>query len=269
MKTENTKFMPILFVGHGSPMNAIEQNEFSMKWNSLGKLLPLPKMILCVSAHWQTKGSLLTGMANPKTIHDFYGFPKELFDMVYPAIGDVLFTSDLISNRTDVSDDQNWGLDHGTWSILTHMYPDASIPVVQLSIDTNKDIKQHFEFAKSLQFLRENGVLVVGSGNIVHNLRMMYQKSDDINEELGYDWALEINEIVKDKVESRHFEDLLDLAHLHPRIRLAVPTLEHYIPLVYAIGMSDESDRISVFNDKVIAGSLSMTSFMFDSSNNR
>lgn len=243
------------------------KNEFSNKWANIAKTLPQPKMILCISAHWQTEGSYVTGMQNPKTIHDFYGFPPELSNMIYPAAGDVLFADKITSERSDIGDDQEWGLDHGTWSVLCHMYPDADIPVVQLSIDQTKSLKEHFELAKTLNGLRENGVLILGSGNIVHNLRMMYMNSEDINDELGYDWAFEINTIVKDKVLNGSFEDLLSLKDIHPRIRLAVPTLEHYIPLIYILGLSGASDQIEVFNDKVIAGSLSMTSFIFDTQN--
>ena len=264
MEKENKTLMPVLFIGHGSPMNAIEKNEFSNKWANIAKDLPRPKLVLCISAHWQTKGSYVTGMQSPKTIHDFYGFPPELSNMIYPANGDVLFADKVTSERIDINNDQDWGLDHGTWSILCHMYPDADIPIVQLSIDHTKSLREHFEFAKTLEALRENGVLIVGSGNVVHNLRMMYMNSEDINDELGYDWALEINNIVKDKVQNRNFEDLLSLKEIHPRIQLGVPTLEHYIPLLYVLGMSRKSDRIDIFNDKVIAGSLSMTSFIFD-----
>lgn len=259
--------MPALFVGHGTPMNAIEYNEFSMKWEELSKFIPTPRLILSISAHWQTKGSQVTGMQHPKTIHDFYGFPPELFAVEYPADGDLRFTKEISEDRRDVINDQEWGLDHGTWSILTHIYPEADIPVVQLSIDMNKSLKQHFEFAQSLQKLREQGVLIIGSGNIVHNLKLMQIKSNNFNDECGYDWAFEVNNIVREKVLANQIDTLLDYQKLHTHISLAIPTLEHYIPLLYIMGVSLDSDKISVFNDKVIASSLSMTSFIFDTVN--
>lgn len=256
--------MPVIFAGHGTPMNAIEDNEFVRAWNTLGTRLPRPQAILCVSAHWETKGTFITSMEMPKTIHDFYGFPKELYAQKYPAPGSAGL-SDMVRERIqDVKADYEWGLDHGTWSLLKHIYPYANIPVVQLSIDYSKDARYHYELARQLSFLRTKGVLIIGSGNMIHNLRMVRVENDDFNTEYGYDWAFELNDVLKEKIQARDHFALIDYNHIHNSARLAIPTPEHYIPLLYILALQGKNEEIKFFNDKVIAGSLSMTSLIIN-----
>lgn len=256
--------MPVIFAGHGTPMNAIEDNEFVRAWNTLGTRLPRPQAILCVSAHWETKGTFITSMEMPKTIHDFYGFPKELYAQKYPAPGSAGL-SDMVRERIqDVKADYEWGLDHGTWSLLKHIYPYANIPVVQLSIDYSKDARYHYELARQLSFLRTKGVLIIGSGNMIHNLRMVRVENDDFNTEYGYDWAFELNDVLKEKIQARDHFALIDYNHIHNSARLAIPTPEHYIPLLYVLALQGKNEEIKFFNDKVIAGSLSMTSLIIN-----
>lgn len=260
----DTPPMPVIFAGHGTPMNAIEDNEFVRAWNTLGTRLPRPQAILCVSAHWETKGTFITSMEMPKTIHDFYGFPKELYAQKYPVPGSAGL-SDMVRERIqDVKADYEWGLDHGTWSLLKHIYPYANIPVVQLSIDYSKDARYHYELARQLSFLRTKGVLIIGSGNMIHNLRMVRVENDDFNTEYGYDWAFELNDVLKEKIQARDHFALIDYNHIHNSARLAIPTPEHYIPLLYVLALQGKNEEIKFFNDKVIAGSLSMTSLIIN-----
>lgn len=258
----NTELMPTLFVGHGTPMNVIEQNEFTNSWSQLKSISPLPSAIVCISAHWETRGTYVTANEYPKTIHDFYGFPRELYQQTYPASGSPELAQDIINNIKNpaIENFYDWGLDHGTWSVLKYIYPNANIPVVQISIDHYKDPRWHYELGKELSFLRSKGVLVIGSGNMVHNLRMVNLQSDDFNAEHGYDWAFELNDIFKKKISENDIESLIDYRNLHKSATLAIPTLEHYIPLLYIMGLRKENENINIFNDKVIAGSLSMTS---------
>jgi 4,5-DOPA dioxygenase extradiol len=258
------KLFPTLFVGHGSPMNAIEQNEFSDKWKKIASDFETPKAIICISAHWLTRGTFVTAMEMPKTIHDFGGFPKALFDVQYPAPGslDVAHWTKESIKSANVLEDNEWGLDHGTWSVLRNMYPEATIPVIQLSIDYTKPLSYHFQLAQELKALRKKGVLIIGSGNMVHNLGMVAW--DKINSPgFGFDWTLEIDTVFKQKIESRDYQSLINWSSLHNQISLAIPTLDHYIPLIYSVGLSDKQDEISFFNDKAIAGSLTMTSVQF------
>lgn len=260
LKEEDTK-LPVLFIGHGSPMNGIEDNEFSRTWRKFGNEIPKPKAVLVISAHWLTNGTHITAMNNPKTIHDFGGFPQALFDVEYPAKGSpelAKFTSDLITS-THVGLDHDWGLDHGTWTVVRHMYPDADIPVLQLSIDYDKPAQYHFELAKQLQSLRKKGVLIIGSGNMVHNLRMVAW--DKLQEsEYGFDWAVEMNQLFKEKISDRDFNALIQYEKLNAAAKLAIPTPDHYYPLLYTLGLQDVKDDISFFNDKAVGGSLTMTS---------
>jgi 4,5-DOPA dioxygenase extradiol len=258
------KLFPTLFVGHGSPMNAIEQNEFSEKWKKIASDFETPKAIICISAHWLTRGTFVTAMEMPKTIHDFGGFPKALFDVEYPAPGslDVAHWTMESLKSANVLEDHEWGLDHGTWSILRNMYPEATIPVIQLSIDYNKPLSYHFQLAQELKALRKKGILIIGSGNMVHNLGMVAW--DKLNSPgFGFDWTLEIDTVFKQKIESRDYQSLINWSSLHNQISLAIPTLDHYIPLIYSVGLSDKEDEISFFNDKAVAGSLTMTSVQF------
>ena len=262
-KSDN-QLLPTLFVGHGSPMNAIEQNEFTQKWKKITSNFEKPKAIICISAHWLTRGTFVTAMEQPKTIHDFGGFPQALFDVQYPATGsvDVAHWTKEVIQSTNVHDDHEWGLDHGTWSVLKNMYPDATIPVIQLSIDYGKPLSYHFQLAQELKSLRKKGVLIMGSGNMVHNLGMVAW--DKINSPgYGYDWALEIDDLFKKKIENRDYQSLINWTGLHKQISLAVPSLDHYIPLIYSVGLSEKEDEIAFFNDKAVAGSLTMTSVQF------
>lgn len=253
--------MPVLFIGHGSPMNGIQDNEFSGRWRKMARDIPTPKAVLVVSAHWLTRGTRITGMDFPKTIHDFGGFPQELFQVQYPAPGDPKIARETIDivKSTLIEEDHDWGLDHGTWTIVRHMYPEADIPVLQLSIDRNKNGQYHFELARELGELRKKGVLIIGSGNMVHNLRMLAWDKTDAPE-YGYDWALEMNERFKKYISEGDFNPLINFEKLGAEARLAIPTPEHYIPLLYSLGLKKDSEPLSFFNDKAVAGSLTMTS---------
>jgi len=253
--------MPVLFIGHGSPMNGIEDNEFSQYWEKLGKEIPEPKAVLVISAHWLTKGTHITAMEHPKTIHDFGGFPKELFAVQYPAPGSPTIAKETAAlvQQTNVGLDHDWGLDHGTWTVVRHIYPDANIPVLQLSIDYNKPASYHYSLAKELQALRKKGVLIMGSGNMVHNLRMVaWDKMDVPN--YGYDWAQEMNETFKKLIRSKDHAPLMNYETMGPAAKLAIPTPDHYYPLIYTLGLQDNKDEVVFFNDKLVAGSLTMTS---------
>ena len=254
--------MPVLFIGHGSPMNGIEDNEFSQRWTQIAKEIPEPAAVLVISAHWFTKGTRITAMDFPETIHDFGGFPQSLFDVQYPASGSpalAMETADLI-HSAHVELDHDWGLDHGTWTVVRHMYPDAKIPVLQLSIDYDKAPKYHYELAKELYELRGKGVLIIGSGNMVHNLRII--SWNKMNESYGYDWALKMNETFKQLIVDGDHKSLINYESLGAESRLAVPTPEHYLPLLYSLGLKGKDDTISFFNDKAVAGSLTMTSLL-------
>ncbi len=256
-----TDKMPVLFLGHGSPMNAIEENQFVTGFRDLAKTLPQPNAILCISAHWYTKGTKVTAMEMPKTIHDFGGFPPELFAVQYPAKGSpelALETKELLQ-PVAVELDDTWGLDHGAWSVIKHLYPEANVPVIQLSIDYSKPPEYHFELAKQLSDLRYKGILIVGSGNIVHNLRLVdYPNFDKDN--YGYDWAIEAREIVNNYLLDGNFKPLFDYERQSKALQLAIPTPEHFLPLLYTLGLKEEKEELSLFNDKLVAGSLSMTS---------
>jgi 4,5-DOPA dioxygenase extradiol len=256
-----TDKMPVLFLGHGSPMNAIEENQFVTGFKNLAKTLPQPNAILCISAHWYTKGTKVTAMEMPKTIHDFGGFPAELFAVQYPAKGSpqlALETKEILK-PVEVELDDTWGLDHGAWSVIKHLYPAANVPVIQLSIDYTKPPEYHFELAKQLSDLRYKGILIVGSGNIVHNLRLVdYPNFDKDN--YGYDWAIEARETINNYVLDGNFKPLFDYERQSKALQLAIPTPEHFLPLIYTLGLKDEKEELSLFNDKLVAGSLSMTS---------
>lgn len=260
---KSTDKMPVLFVGHGSPMNAIEENEFSAGWRKLGETLPKPSMILCVSAHWETDGTFVTAVPKPETIHDFYGFPKELFAVQYPAPGSPEMAKEISDEikSTDVGLDEQWGLDHGAWSVIKHIYPDADVPVVQFSIDRRKDPNYHFELAKELAFLRRKGVLIVGSGNMIHNLRVIaWNKMNE--SEYGYDWAHEADFKLKNIINSGDFKSLTDYSKHGREMEMAVPTPEHFIPMLYTLGLKEKNEQISWFNDKLVLGSISMSSLL-------
>lgn len=258
---EQEQLMPVLFIGHGSPMNGIEDTEFSRRWTQMAKEIPTPKAVLVVSAHWFTKGTQITAMDFPKTIHDFGGFPKELFEVQYPAPGNPVLANETVEliHSAKVELDHDWGLDHGTWTVVRHMYPDAKIPVLQLSIDYTKGPQYHYDLAKELYELRKKGVLIIGSGNMVHNLRMVAW--DKMNEPgYGYDWALQMNDRFKNLITTGEHKSLINYESLGKEALLAIPTPEHYLPLLYTLGVKGSKDNISFFNDKAVAGSLTMTS---------
>lgn len=257
----NTEKMPVLFMGHGSPMNAIEENEFVRGFRETGKSVPKPQAILCVSAHWETRGTYVTAMEKPATIHDFGGFPKELYEVQYPAKGSPELanqTKELIK-KTEVGLDDKWGLDHGCWSVVKHLYPDADVPVIQMSLDHFQTPQYHFELAKELAALRDKGVLIIGSGNMVHNLRMVAW--DKLNtDSYGYDWALEAREKMNKYILNGDHQQLINYSSQGRPFELAIPTPEHYIPLLYVMALKDEKDKVTLFNDKPVGGSLTMTS---------
>ncbi len=257
----NTDKMPVLFLGHGSPMNAIEENQFVAGFRELAKTLPQPNAILCISAHWFTKGTKVTSMEMPRTIHDFGGFPQALFDVQYPAKGspELAIETQKILDPIMVELDEHWGLDHGAWSVIKHLYPNADVPVIQLSIDYTKSGQYHFELAQKLQSLRHKGVLIVGSGNIVHNLRLVDFRNFD-KDNYGFDWAIEARETVNNYLLDGNFQPLIDFEKMNKAVQLAIPTPDHYLPLLYTLGLKEKSEELSLFNDKLLAGSLSMTS---------
>ena len=258
---KSTDRMPVLFVGHGSPMNAIEENEFVTGWRNIGKTLPVPSAILCVSAHWETKGTYVTAMDKPQTIHDFGGFPKQLFEVQYPAPGspELARESRDMIRKTEVSLDTKWGLDHGCWSVLKHLYPKADVPVIQMSLDYYQSPQYHYDLAKEISSLRNKGVLIIGSGNMVHNLGMViWEKIDEPG--FGYDWAIEANEKMKKFILSGDHKSLIDYKLMGRAFNLAIPTPDHFLPLLYSLALKEENETIEIFNDKAIAGSLTMTS---------
>jgi 4,5-DOPA dioxygenase extradiol len=257
----STERMPVLFLGHGTPMNAIEENEFVRGFRNIEKTIPKPAAVLCISAHWETKGTYVTAMETPPTIHDFGGFPEELFNVQYPAPGspELARQTQEIVTKSQVCLDMNWGLDHGAWSVIRHMYPKADIPVIQMSLDYFQAAQYHYELASELASLRNKGVLIIGSGNIVHNLRMLaWNKLNEDN--YGYDWAIEAGSKMKELILNDNHNELINYRSLGKAFELAVPTPEHYLPLIYALALKDKKEPVSLFNDKTVAGSLLMTS---------
>lgn len=257
----STAKMPVLFLGHGSPMNAIEENEFVSGFRNIGKSIQRPNAILCVSAHWETKGTFVTAMQNPPTIHDFGGFPQALFDVQYPAPGspDLARETKSLIKKTEVGLDDKWGLDHGAWSVIKHLYPEADIPVIQMSLDYHQTPQYHYELAKEIKSLREKGVLIIGSGNMVHNLRMVAW--DKLNADpFGFDWAIEANEKMKKHILDGDHQPLINFRSQGKSFDLAIPTPEHYLPLLYSLALQDKNEEVRLFNDKAVAGSLTMTS---------
>ena len=261
MNLPNTPKMPVLFVGHGNPMNAILDTPYSRAWAKMGKELPAPKAILCISAHWLTNGTSVAITAKPETIHDFGGFPDELFKVQYPAPGSPSYaklTAATITS-TKVQEDAQWGLDHGTWSVIKHMYPAANVPVFQLSIDFRKTSTWHFELGKQLSALREKGVLIVASGNVVHNLGMI--SWNDPNKK--FDWAIEFDALVKKSIEDNNPTPLKEFEKLGQLGQMAHPSPDHYYPLLYVLGLRRADDKLSFFNDSFDMGSISMRSVLF------
>ncbi len=257
----STQRMPVLFVGHGSPMNALEDNEFVREWQRLGRDIAKPTAILCISAHWETRGTHVTAMQMPPTIHDFGGFPQALFDVQYPAPGSPELANQTRQaiTKTEVELDYKWGIDHGAWSVVRHMYPNADIPLVEMSLDYGKSPQYHYELAKELATLRNKGVLIIGSGNIVHNLRMVaWDKTHE--PEYGFDWALQANDTIKQLVVDHRHDELTRYPTLGKEVQLAIPSPDHFLPLLYTLALQDNDEPLSFFNDKAVMGSLTMTS---------
>lgn len=252
--------MPVLFLGHGSPMNAIEENEFVAGFRNIAATIPKPNAILCVSAHWETRGTFVTAMEQPRTIHDFGGFPRELFEVQYPAPGSpgLARETQSIVRTTQVGLDDHWGLDHGAWSVIKHLYPDADVPVIQLSLDQSQGPHYHYELAAELKSLREKGVLVVGSGNMVHNLGMVAWHR--LNEQYAFDWALEAGDKMRKFILDGDHASLINYSQQGKPFQLAIPSPEHYLPLLYSLALKEEKEEVRLFNDKPLAGSLTMTS---------
>lgn len=257
--------MPALFIGHGSPMNAIEDNLFSSRWREMGKEIPRPKAVLCISAHWLSSGTRITAMPQPRTIHDFGGFPQALFDVQYPAPGQPQLAAETqaIIKSTPVELDHDWGFDHGCWSVVKQMYPEADIPVLQLSIDYNKPADYHYALGRELSVLRKKGILILGSGNLIHNLRMIgfpKESPGDLNTEYGYDWAIEMNTLFRKHITEGNHKALIDYLRLGKSAQLAIPTPDHYYPAMYALAQQEQGEDIQLFNDRLVGGSISMLS---------
>lgn len=265
---EETPPMPVLFVGHGSPMNAIEDNLFSREMKEVGKKLPKPNAILMISAHWETAGTFVTAQEKPPTIHDFGGFPQALFDVQYPAPGSKWLAEDVkkIVSKTEVQLNEEWGFDHGCWSVTKNMFPNADVPIIQLSLDYRKDASYHYELAQQLSLLRRKGILIIGSGNMVHNFQYLQLKeAGDFNKPFAHDWAIEANDLLKKKIIDNDYKALTHYSSLGKPINLAVPTPEHYLPMLYALASRQNKDELFFFNDITIAGSFAMTSFILKS----
>ena len=257
----NTERMPVLFLGHGSPMNAIEENQFVRGFREISKKIPTPNAILCISAHWFTKGTFVTSGEIQKTIHDFYGFPPELFAVQYPAKGNPELAKETVEllSPNPVIETDSWGLDHGAWSVIRHLYPEANIPVIQMSIDYTKSAQYHFELAEKLSKLRDKGILIIGSGNIVHNLRLIdWRNINTVG--AGWDWAIEARAKTNEWILDGNYQNLINFEKQGTALQNAVPTPDHYLPLIYTLGLKKKTEEISLFNDELIGGSLSMTS---------
>jgi 4,5-DOPA dioxygenase extradiol len=255
--------MPAVFFGHGSPMNALQRNRYTMAWEDFGKVTPHPRGILCISAHWYTRGTKVTAMARPRTIHDFGGFPQALFDIEYPAPGDWPLASRVIelfaSRGTPVdADTSDWGLDHGTWSVLKHVYPQANVPVVQLSIDGTRPLLYHYEAARCLAPLRDEGVIVMGSGNVVHNLRLAMRPEGAG----GFSWATRFNDKVRSLLIAHDHASLSDMAALGEDASISIPTPEHYLPLLYVIALERAGEPLRFLTDGIELGTISMMSLV-------
>lgn len=257
MGSDSTRRMPVLFVGHGSPMNAISDNPWTRTWKMLGEEIPRPKAIVSVSAHWFTPGSRVQRQEVPPIIYDMYGFPQELYEVTYPVAGNIILGSRL-EKEIPATVDDSWGIDHGTWSVLVHMYPGADIPVLQLSIDRSAPAEAHYELGRRLAALRDEGVLVFGSGNVVHNLRLV----DWSMEQGGYPWADDFDTYIHDHILQRNDKAIIDFHQAGDCAVKAVPTPDHYYPLLYVLGASDGEKNIRVFNYERTMGSLSMTGYL-------
>lgn len=252
--------MPALFVGHGSPMNAIEDNRFSRTWARLGPELPRPRAILSISAHWETTGTRITAMPRPETLYDFHGFPRELYEIKYPAVGapDLARKIHQMISVPKIHLDFSWGLDHGTWSVLCRMFPDADIPVMQLSLDFDQPPEFHYQLGQQLRPLRQQGILIVGSGNMVHNLRAMTWQ------DTAFDWAAAFDAQLAERIVAGDHAALTAYSQLDPAASKAIPTNEHFLPLLYVLALQQSADPLSFFCEEVTFGSISMRSLILN-----
>ncbi len=260
-----TERMPVLFLGHGNPMNAIDDNIFTKGFQEVAKTLPKPRAILCISAHWETRGTFITAMPHPETIHDFGGFPQALFDVQYPAPGspELAEETSLLIKSVNVQLTEDWGLDHGCWTVVKFLYPNADVPIVEMSIDYNKPMSYHYALGRELAALRRKGVLIIGSGNTVHNLRMAaWDKM--MTPGYGYDWANIANEKIRNFILDGNHQALINYDKQGQEIQMAAPTPEHFIPLLYTLGLQEKDEQATVFNDSLVAGSLNMMSVKID-----
>lgn len=255
---KNSK-MPVLFIGHGSPINAIEDNEFNQSWRKIARNIPKPKAILSISAHWETRGTSLTGAQKPPTIHDFVGFPPKLFQVKYPASGSPWLVDKMtrLLDQVTITIDLNWGFDHGTWSVLSAMFPMADVPVVQMSLNRSRDVDYHYMLGEKLGVLRQEGVLILGSGNLVHNL------PEAVFKDVAFDWAVQFDANTRDWILQRNHPSLIYYEKLNGAASLAINTAEHYLPLLYVLGASDAADDIQFYCEKVTLGSVSMRCVRF------
>jgi 4,5-DOPA dioxygenase extradiol len=249
--------MPAVFVGHGNPLNALADNDYTRGWRSLGASLPRPRAIVCVSAHWYVEGTRVTSMGRPRTIHDFGGFPRELYEVEYPAPGDPVLAARVaeLLEPTDVALDESWGLDHGAWSVLVHLFPDADVPVIQLSIDENESSANHYDLGRRLSALRDEDVLILGSGNIVHNLHTYAWGRQNVE---PFDWAVRFETEARRLLAAHDHEPMIRYEEQGPDARLSVPTPEHYLPVLYVVAGCKEDDRVSFPVEGVDGGSVSM-----------
>jgi len=253
------KSMPVLFVGHGSPMNAIEDNKYAQSWKDIVKDIPKPEAILAISAHWYTRGRRINNAQEPRIIYDMYGFPEELYQVKYPVKGSLEFASltrKLLSPKVSV--DNSWGVDHGTWSVLRRMYPQAEIPVFQVSVDQNSSAEEQFEIGKDIATLRDKGVLILGSGNIVHNLSLL-----NGNMKGGYDWAIQFDHFIKERILHKDYDSVVNFQKAGESAKKAFSIPDHFFPLLSVLGAVSPDDQTKVFNDSCVLGSLSMTSYLF------
>lgn len=251
--------MPVIFVGHGNPMNAIEDNEFTQEWKRIATTFEKPKAILCISAHWYKNGSRINDQDNPEMIYDMYGFSQELYDLKYPVKGNKQLANQIIDEFKDsILIDNSWGIDHGTWTVLNHMYPNADIPVLQLSVDNHASSSEWFEIGKVIAKLRNEGVLIIGSGNIVHNLRLV-----NWNMSGGYDWAYTFDRYIKNNILFKNFENIINYQESEVYSHMVFEHPDHFAPLIYILGCVDKQDEVSVFNEKCLMGSISMSGYIF------
>jgi 4,5-DOPA dioxygenase extradiol len=258
---EESEKMPVLFVGHGSPMIALEENEFVDGFRTVANSIVKPTAILCISAHWFIRGTKVTAMENPKTIHDFGGFPDKLYEVQYPAKGHpkLAKTVKQILSPVQVELDKSWGLDHGAWTVIKHFYPKADVPIVELSIDYTKQAEYHYQLAKKLGVLRRRGVLIMGSGNIIHNLNLVDFRNF-YRDDYGYDWAKEAKATMNRWILDDDHEALINYQKQSKAIQMAIPSPDHFIPLIYILGLKEKNETVTLFNDKLVGRSLSMTS---------